>query len=283
MDWAAQRRQGRNTREITCPRTGKRIRISTQLLSKDYREARFPSYRIGQVGDGPNIATADHPDFPDFSTNYREMGAPGGFMSYHDNPIEDALGNYQHPRWSRQRPPTFVPGEPSSSSGAASSGHAGGTDASLEAFAGGSSGRTVLLMPRENAGKRKQPPLPPPKSPPSAASPPSSLSHGFREASSDSQEMVPPPPPKVARLVLEPKAESQASSTASERLVLKGRLAPSVASSRVPSQTPTPPPPPPSLGSSRPNPNPPPPPSRPPPVPMSLSPNKTTARAVSLA
>ena len=79
MDWVAERRQGRNTRVVICPRAGRSQRVSTKLLSRDFREANFPEYRIGQVGEGPNVATADHPSFQDFATHCRELGAPGGF------------------------------------------------------------------------------------------------------------------------------------------------------------------------------------------------------------
>ena len=37
MDWVAERRQGRNTRLIICPRTGAHQRVSTRFLSRHFR------------------------------------------------------------------------------------------------------------------------------------------------------------------------------------------------------------------------------------------------------
>ena len=126
------------------------------------------------------------------------------------------MGSYQHPRFKDQeQAPAFVPEQSSSSaSGAASSGQAGGPAQALS----GATGRTTIRMPAEKpgqAGKRKQT---------ASLSPP-----------------APPPPPKVARRAASevPKAESPASSTYSERVVLK----PAPPSSRASSRQATPPPP----------------------------------------
>ena len=165
------------------------------------------------------MATADHPKFRDLATHWQELGAPGGFMSYHDNPEEDVEGDYQHPRFKDQEQ---TPAS-SSASGAASSGQAGGPAQALS----GATGRTTIRMPAEKpgqAGKRKQT---------ASLSPP-----------------APPPPPKVARRAAseapkaQQKVESPASSIYSERVVLKPAPPSSRASSRQ--STPTPPMPPPS-------------------------------------
>merc|ERR1712197_88400 len=119
MDWVAEERQNRNTRVQWVPSEQRHRRVSISLLPKEWRETNLPEMKLTQVGEGPNIATADHPQFKALATHEHEQGAPGGFVSFHTNPEEDIKGEYKHPRFKDEEQ---KPAASSSSSGAASSG-----------------------------------------------------------------------------------------------------------------------------------------------------------------